>query len=310
MQGLVEAKLKPAALTAAAQGNPITGVDLDHLPFAWIEEPPHLKAADSFKRLADVVQSAADQMRQKFGVDLALIIIDTLSASAEIDDANSSAENQKIFNGLSALSAGAGAFVLVVDHFGKNIETGTRGSSAKEDHSDVVLAMLADRDISGTASNTRMALRKLRGGKAGVVVPFDLVVVDVVDGITGEPGTSCIIEWQPSHHAPGPASSRSVPKSLKVFIAAMKAAVSRHGQPAYPFGPTGPEVLAVTEAELRAEFFATYPAESMDSKRKTYNRALKDARAGALVLSREIGGVDHIWFPEPKDEQQHGAETF
>src|SRR5262245_15724176 len=36
------------------------------------------------------------------------------------------------------------------------------GSSAKEASADVVLAFLADRDINGTISNTRMALRKLR----------------------------------------------------------------------------------------------------------------------------------------------------
>ena len=65
--------------------------------------------------------------------------------------------------------------MLVVDHFGKNIEVGTKGSSNKEDASDLVLAMLADRDVGGSISNTRMKVRKLRNGKSGVEFPFNLV---------------------------------------------------------------------------------------------------------------------------------------
>ena len=44
------------------------------------------------------------------------------------------------------VSEHSGAFVVGVDHFGKDAETGTRGSSAKEGRADTVLASLADRD--------------------------------------------------------------------------------------------------------------------------------------------------------------------
>jgi AAA domain/Bifunctional DNA primase/polymerase, N-terminal/Primase C terminal 2 (PriCT-2) len=312
LQGLEEAKLKPAALVATVKGKPIAAdVNLDHLPFGWIEESPHLKAADSFKRLAESVREVADQMKQKFGVDLALIIIDTFSKSAEIDNPDSSAENQKIFNGLDALSAATGAFVLVVDHFGKNPETGTRGTSAKEDTVDVVLAMLAERSINGEVSNTRMALRKCRGGAQGTVTPFNLVVVDMADKITGEAFTTCVVEWQPMNRTKGgaTATSKKVPQSLKLFMAAMRAAVSRLGRATYPW-PTGPEVIAVTEAQLRDEFYASYPADDKETKRKTYKRALDKARADGLVRSREIDGVDHLWLPETTDEQDADAEPF
>jgi hypothetical protein len=40
-------------------------------------------------------------------------------------------------------------------------------------------------------SNTRMALRKLRGGKTGTETPFDLKVVDL-----GEGETTCVIDWK------------------------------------------------------------------------------------------------------------------
>jgi hypothetical protein len=82
---------------------------------------------------------------------------------------------------------------LGLDHFGKVVETGTRGSSAKEAAADVVLALLADRDLSGTISKTRMTVRKLRGGVTGTETPFDLRVVEIGPG-----ETTCVIDWKPS----------------------------------------------------------------------------------------------------------------
>jgi hypothetical protein len=158
MQGLVDDKLRAWAFT-----NSVT-VDLDHLPFAWIEEPPQLKDQQGFARLIEIARLAATRMKGNFGVDLALVIIDTISASADFTDPNDAAEAQRLFNGLNSISKATGAFVMAVDHFGKVVETGTRGSSAKESSADVVLALLADRDISGAISNTRMSVRKLRGG--------------------------------------------------------------------------------------------------------------------------------------------------
>jgi hypothetical protein len=90
---------------------------------------------------------------------------------------------------LNELSRKTGAFVLAVDHFGKAVETGTRGTSAKEAAADCVLALLADRDLAGNLSNTRMAVRKLRGGSTGAETPFALKVVDLGSG-----DTTCIVE--------------------------------------------------------------------------------------------------------------------
>jgi hypothetical protein len=135
LEGVVDHKLRP--------NGAIDGVDLDNLPFAWVEECPSLKEDASFERLVGIVLAAAAQMKERFNVDLALIIIDTLSASADFSDANDAAEGQRIMNRLNALSRRTGAFVLAVDHFGKSAESGTRGTSAKEAAADVVLAILA-----------------------------------------------------------------------------------------------------------------------------------------------------------------------
>jgi hypothetical protein len=77
LEGVVNYKLRP--------NFPIPGLaDVDNLPFAWIEECPSLKEDASFERLIKIVLAAAKEMKDRFSVDLALIIIDTLSASGPL----------------------------------------------------------------------------------------------------------------------------------------------------------------------------------------------------------------------------------
>jgi hypothetical protein len=62
LEDVVDHKLRP--------NGAITGVDLDNLPFAWIEECPSLKEDASFERLVAIVLAAAAQMKERFNVDL------------------------------------------------------------------------------------------------------------------------------------------------------------------------------------------------------------------------------------------------
>ena len=194
LKGVVEEKLRPAALASGILGQ--ATVDLESLPFAWIEDCLNLQDNGDFNKLVETAKQAAQNIRDQFDLPLALIVIDTLSAVGNFKDANDAAEGQRIMNRLAELSRQTGAFVLAVDHFGKAVETGTRGSSAKEAAADVVLALLADREINGTVSNLRMALRKLRGGKVGTETPFDLRVVNM--GFE----TTCVVEWMADRAPP------------------------------------------------------------------------------------------------------------
>src|SRR6202043_582641 len=117
------------------------------------------------------------------------------SAAAGFRDENSNAEAQSVMNVLTRLSLRYRCLVLVVDHFGKLAETGTRGGSAKEGSADAVLALLAERDLSGNVSNPRMAVRKMRGAPTGAEIPFRTTVVDLGTDENGNTITSLTIEW-------------------------------------------------------------------------------------------------------------------
>ena len=115
--------------------------------------------------------AAADYFQRAYGLPTALVLIDTYSVAAGFTasgDDNDTTATQRAFGTLRFVHKHTGAVVLVVDHFGKMVESGTRGSSNKEGNADTVLAMLADRELSGTITNTRLAVRKQRDGMSGL----------------------------------------------------------------------------------------------------------------------------------------------
>ena len=275
--------------------------DTIKLPFAWIEDTPDIKNDVSYRTLTEIAVNVGNRIKEEFDLDLALIIVDTMSAAANWKDHNDAAEGQLVMNRLNELGRATGAFVLAVDHFGKDASTGTRGTSAKEASADVVLATLADRDLNGQLSKTRMAVRKLRGGKTGEEFPFDL---NVVPARFGE--TTCTIGWRAVQEAgdSGATSERARwPKGLRVFRTSMQAMVAEQGKSITPYGGEGSTVMAVALDVVRTEFIKAYPVDDdgderdkKAAKRTAFNRSIRDARAMELITSREIGGVDMLWF--------------
>lgn len=313
LRGLVAGKISGTVLARAVLGE--RSVDPDDLPFAWVEECPRLVAADSIEHLALTAEAAAAEMRERYDLPLVLIIIDTVAAGAGFDDENSAAETQKVMNALEALSHRTGAFVLGVDHFGKVVETGTRGSSAKEAAADTVLAMLATRGEAGNVSNTRMAVRKVRGARTGIETPFTLDVVEIGTDRFGESITTCVVSWQEAGSETAAAKAKERwPKSLKVFRDAMRNALAANSTRVRPFGGEGPEVVSVRQTEVRTEFFAAYPAEGdteaqrADAKKKAFTRAQKSAVDNGLIATRDVLGVPHLWFAGEEEPERdiHG----
>src|SRR6516225_5437390 len=87
-------------------------------------------------------------------------------------------------------------FVFVIDHYGKDVNVGTRGSSVKEGDADVIFACLGDRTEGGQVSNSRLALRKRRAGPNGGEFAFQGKVVEMgVNPKTGKMETTLVIEW-------------------------------------------------------------------------------------------------------------------
>jgi hypothetical protein len=281
----------------------------DKLPFAWVEGCPKLTEKRAIHQLEGIAKQAADRMRSEFGIELALIIVDTMSAAAGFTDENSSSEGQQAMNVLTDLSRCTGAVVMACDHFGKAVETGTRGTSAKEAAADVVIACLGDKSVPGNVGDTRIAVRKLRGGATGAETAYKRQIVQLGVDEDNEPITTCVIDWSPvTVSAPSQAAKgKGWPKTATVFRSALVTALKTCGKVHTPFAGD-PPVRAVELEKVREEFDGRYPLDNdgdrkkqMDKRRQVFRRSRTDAEAKGLIGGCEIEGKFMIWAVNAED---------
>jgi hypothetical protein len=275
--------------------------DLSPLPFAMADQCSRLLDSNALTILKATASQAAERIRFRHGLDLGIIVIDTMAAAAGFDDENSNSEAQRVMNVLAALAQHFRCLVLVVDHFGKAVETGTRGGSAKEGSADAVLAILADRDLSGNVSNPRMAIRKVRGAPTGNEIPFKINVVKLAPDKHGKVQTTLVIEWKLEGVAFKKAGAEMWPRPLVVFGDALHNVLAEHGSEQRPF-PDGPVVRAVDTDLVRAEFYKRYPADGdteekrQGAKRRAYNRSLTSAQQRHLIGVAVVDKTTLIWL--------------
>jgi hypothetical protein len=214
-----------------------------------------------------------------------LIWIDTVITAAGYNEGgdNDTAASQKVMSALRILSKHTGALVAGIDHFGKVVETGT----AKEGAADTVIALLADRELSGGVKNTRLAVRKQRDGVSGFQIPFTVRMVETGTDDDGDP----VIDWQATEQTVR-ADARWTP-SMQVLRRVLMTTLVDCGQNVRPF-LDGPEVRACDIELVRREFYRQYPAngtdrQKADARRKAFSRSLTETTARGLVATR-VGG--------------------
>ena len=285
-----------ARLAAIAQHRGVTGA----LPFAWRGDCPPLMDKNAANILCQLTDEAAADIERKFSLPVVLIWVDTLITAAgyESGEDNDTAAAQKVMTTLRTLSQRTGTLVVGIDHFGKVVDTGTRGSSAKEGAADAILALLADRELSGGVKNTRLAVRKQRDGVSGFEIPFTPRMVETGVDDDGDPITAPVINWAAQQATAKQSDARWTPSMQMLRRVLMRMLVD--GKDIKPF-PDGPTMRACDVEVVRAEFYRQYPADGTDkqkadARRKAFNRSFKGSQAGGLVGSREVDGIQLIWL--------------
>jgi hypothetical protein len=166
-------------------------------------------------------------MRQDFGVDLVAVILDTMGLAACYENEDKAAQIQKVITSLGKLSDETGALAINVDHMGKVQEAGLRGTSAKRDCVETILACLIDRNRDNKPINHRMQLFKIRDGEEGRVIPYKLKPIDMGVDEDGDSISTCIVQWEPQRPLP----RKRAPRRLKTNVVLQKA-ISEVGLPA------------------------------------------------------------------------------
>ncbi len=297
---------------------------MSRAPFCWYETGPLLLQKGAAEKLIAMARQAEASLDKEFGLPLGLIGIDTIAACAGYSRAGDEYDNavgQAVMNVLKAVAQEMHCFVLGIDHFGKNLEAGTRGASSKESSGDLVLACLGDKELSGSVTNTRLAVRKNRSGRQGQEFPFVLRMVEAPEkDEDGDPITTMVVDWLPAGAAgaeaqqdrdpwaqPRRQDQRTVVLRLKRVLMTILAeqGVDRS------IPPDGPTVRMVDQELVRKDFYAGTPAEGTPKQKRQFRyaqfkRALDWAEQERLIAIGEIGDITYIWLtrPDPEDAEE------
>jgi len=169
---------------------------LGKLPIA-IGTLPVLSDPAELAQLTEVIaRDAAKVMRQKFGVRLGLVIIDTLSASGLLPDENNNGEAARAVNAAKLMAHALQCFVLVVHHPGKN-GSDSRGAYAL--HANVDTEIKIDYDEGKPIRIVRLTKSK-ESPAPKVLGCYTLSQETVGVDAYGDPLTTCRIvtgDYQP-----------------------------------------------------------------------------------------------------------------
>jgi len=297
---------------------------LPRAPFCWYETAPVLLQKDAVEKLVAMARQAEASLLADHGLPLGLIIIDTIAACAgyrRAGDENDNAVGQALMNVLKAVAQEIGCFVLGIDHFGKDLQAGTRGAYAKESSGDLILACLGNKELSGSITNTRLAVRKHRGGRQGQEYPFQLRVVEAPEkNEDGDPITTMVIDWLPTGAAAAGAQSepdtwaqprRQDQRTAVLRLKRVLMTILAEQGVDLSIPPDGPTVRMVDQELVRKGFYASTPADGTPKQKRQFRyaqfkRALDWAEQEQLIAIGEIGEVTYIWLtrPDPEDAEE------
>lgn len=267
------------------------------LPFTWTSSFPMLLEDKAEPRLLAIVEAARAEMGERFGVNLAAIILDTMSAGAGFKDENDAAECQRAMNVLRNLGRAGGCLALAIDHYGKSAESGVRGSSAKEGFADATLVLNGTRDLKTNEVRDRsLVKRKVRGGVQGVLAAFEIKGVHLGIDEDGDPVTSAVVDWKEMVQR-GSTDGRKVrTPNLSLFSSTLDAVLEDYGSNVRPYGAEGPKVRAAAIDRHRAAYEERSPGDiDPQSAAKQYRRHLRIAADRQLVVTQTIHGVPMLW---------------
>ena len=171
--------------------------------------------------------------------------------------------------------------VLPIDDYGKQTETGIRGSSAKSAAADAILACLGERDNEGNVSNDRLAVTNSATARPAASSP-----------------SNCATETDSAHmrrrwaadRGRGRASreAEGLAKSPRHLQARASDSSTEFGARTRPFAHNL-EVLAVDREKVRAEFTRADPADNRKAKGESFRRCEIEAVKRGFIVSRSIG---------------------
>lgn len=244
-------------------------VDAANLPFLILRG--HFAMQDGTHELPAFKQ-AAEQLRNDYGVERVLIVIDTLARASAGMDENEAADMGRFIGNCDRLREEIDCGVLVIHHTGKDIGRGARGHSS----------LLGAVDVEILINEGAATIENGRDVEEGEPMPFQLMPVQLGVDSDGDAVTTCVVlHADLSAFIPPPAREPSTSNQRLVWRA-LKEALADYGEQ-MPGTSAIPQGVKAVRKEHIVDKAA--PLLTCDSKHKKsrINEALAGLRDGAFV---------------------------
>lgn len=188
----------------------------------------------------------------------AVVVVDTLAASAPGFDENSGADMSRAIEALSRVARERNGLALVVHHSGKDASRGLRGHSSLLGALDAAICV----DRSGASSVRRWTLAKSKDSEDGIGAAFSLHRVELGTDADGDMVSSCIVRRVEGEQR----EISRLSSSMRYALDSLKKALA------------GEESVHVEK--WREGFYSGHTADNIRSKKTAFKRAranLKDA---------------------------------
>lgn len=146
-----------------------------------------LDARADLQRLVDAAQKVAE----RFGMPVALIVIDTLARAFGGGNENASEDMGAVITHADKLREQTGAHVMFVHHSGKDAAKGSRGHSSLKAATDTEIEVTGD---SATKLHTATITKQRDLGSRGDEITATFRVVEMGRGQWDKPITTCVVE--------------------------------------------------------------------------------------------------------------------
>jgi hypothetical protein len=156
---------------------------------------------------------------------------------------------------------------------------------------DVIFYLRGKDEGDGNYTDTRLVLRKQRGGMQNLVFPFEARLVNMGENRFGERITQRIIDWNVVRSEP----QKEKPRTQVMLETVLAEALAQHGETIKVNGTEG--VRAVREGNVRPAFAAAWQAAHPRVKPRGVRAAWGRALADSDVTRDVVGGVAYLWQP-------------
>lgn len=249
----------------------------ERLPFVAMPKPVNLLDND-----ADVhaVIELVKHVAAETGLNVAMVIIDTLSRAMAGGNENSPEDMTALIGNVDAIRHATGSHVCIVHHSGKDEARGARGHSSLRAATDTEIEIKRDPEL--TFSSVRIA--KQRDLEAGDPFNFTLQSVALGDNRRGKPVTSCVVMEPEQGTVVGRTPERLSEKEQAaleglercLLTAGFETVTGRNSGPCY--------AVTVTHWRKHLESIGVTEANNRDVSRVQFHRIRK-----ALVSKGKIG---------------------